>query len=127
MPPRGLALGEYGMIVSMSKRMSRRPASRNHLRRRTKQRKTFTLSPESVAFLEKLSASRANSRGQESVSAVLDDLLLAIGKDKARQDIEDKIGKYYDQRSEEERQEEIDWGKLATGEFVAIELNKYRG
>jgi hypothetical protein len=111
----------------MSKRMSRRPASHSHSRRRTKQRKTFTLSPESVAFLEKLSASRTDSRGQESVSAVLDDLLLAVVRDKDRQDIEDKIGKYYDERSEEERQEEIDWGKLATGEFVAIELNKSRG
>src|SRR5258707_14903311 len=115
------------MIVSMSKRMSRQTsASHTRSRRRIKRRKTFTLSQESVAFLEELSASRKDSRGQESVSAVLDDLLLAIGKDKARQENEDKIGKYYDERSEEERQEEIDWGKLATGEFVAIELSKYR-
>jgi len=44
-----------------------------------------------------------------------------------RQENEDKIGKYYDGRSDQERQEEIDWGKLATGEFVAIELSKRQG
>jgi hypothetical protein len=115
------------MILSMSKRMSRQPASHSHSQRRTKQRKTFTLSPESVAFLEKLSTSRTDSRRRESVSAALDAFLLAVVKDQNRQQIEDQIGKYYDERSEEERQEEIDWGKLATGEFVAIELNKYRG
>jgi hypothetical protein len=113
------------MMVGMSKRMSRQ-TSDTRSRRPIKQRKTFTLSQESVTFLEELSASRKSSRGQESVSAVLDDLLLAIGKDKERQENEDKIGRYYDERSEEERQEEIDWGKLATGEFVAIELSKYR-
>ena len=111
----------------MTKHMSRRKRSRARSRRRTKQRKTFTLSPESVGFLERLSADRvADSGGPESVSAVLDGLLLAIDRDRARQDIEDKIGSYYDERSNEERQEEIDWGNLATGEFVAIELTKKR-
>jgi len=110
----------------MTKRMSfQRPAPRTRLHR-VKQRKTFTLSPESVALLEGLSANRSDSRGRESVSAVLDDLLLAIGKDKARREAEEKIGKYYDERSEEERQEEVEWGNFATGEFLAIELNRSR-
>jgi hypothetical protein len=110
----------------MSKRMNRRLSSYGLQRRRTKQRKTFTLSPESVAFLEQLSANRADSRGQQSVSAVLDDLLLAVVKDKQRQEIEEKIGRYYDERSKAEEQEELDWGKFAMGEFVAIELSKSR-
>ncbi len=115
------------MMVSMSKRMNRQAsANQTRSRRPIKQRRTFTLSHESVAFLEELSACRKKSRGQESVSAVLDNLLLAIGKDKERQENEDKIGKYYDERSDKERQEEIEWGKLATGEFLAIELDKYR-
>ena len=119
-------LAEYGMSIGMTKRMSlQRPAPRTRLRR-VKQRKTFTLSPESVALLEGLTASRSDSRGRESVSAVLDDLLLAIGKDKARREAEEKIGKYYDERSEEERQEEVEWGNFATGEFLAIELNRSR-
>jgi hypothetical protein len=115
-----------GMIVSMSKRMNRQPST-NPARspRRIKQRRTFTLTPESVAFLEELSATRKDSQVRESVSAVLDDLLLAVRKEKYRLENEEKIGKYYDGRSYEERQEEIDWGKLATGEFLAIELNKY--
>jgi len=105
--------------------MSRRTASPRS-QPRNKQRKTFTLSPESVAFLEKLSANRADSRGRESVSAVLDDLLRAVVKNHDRQQIEEQIGKYYDQRSEEQVQEEIDWGTFATDEFVAIELSKSR-
>lgn len=107
--------------------MKRKRGPRVSSRRGVKQRRTFTLSPESVAVLEELSASRKHARGQESVSAVLDDLLLAIRKDKQRQENEDKIGKYYDQRSQEERQEEMDWGALTTGEFLAIELNRHRG
>jgi len=115
------------MSIGMSKRVSPPAQVRDpRSRRRVKQRKTFTLSHESVAFLEELSASRKDPHGQESVSAVLDGLLLAVGKEKDRQENEAKIGKYYDERSEDERQEEIDWGKLATGEFLAIELNKYR-
>jgi hypothetical protein len=111
----------------MSKRMSRQASLlQTRSSRRAKQRKTFTLSQESVALLEELSASDKDSRGLESVSAVLDNLLLAIGKDKVRQENEDKIGKYYDERSDEERQEEIDWGKFATGEFLAVALSKYR-
>jgi hypothetical protein len=112
------------MSIGMSKRMSRSSASLNQ-RATLKRRKTFTLSPQSVALLEGLSAE--DSSGQQSVSAILDRLLLAIGKEKERQENEDKIGKYYDERSDQERQEEIDWGKLATGEFVAIELSKRRG
>jgi hypothetical protein len=93
--------------------------------KQVKQRKTFTLSPESVALLEELSA-RRNPRGPESVSAVLDDLLLALRREKTRQEMEEKIGKYYDERSEAERQEEIEWGKFAMAEFAAIEMNKAR-
>ncbi len=126
LPPHCPRLVEYGMSIGMTKRMSfQRPAPRTRLHR-VKQRKTFTLSPESVALLEGLSANRSDSRGRESVSAVLDDLLLAIGKDKARREAEEKIGKYYDERSEEERQEEVEWGNFATGEFLAIELNRSR-
>lgn len=46
---------------------------------------------------------------------------------KERRKNEEKIGKYYDGRSGQERQEEIDWGRLAISEFVAIESRKPRG
>jgi hypothetical protein len=114
------------MMIGMTKRMStRETATRARLRGQTKQRRTFTLSPESVALLEQLSAQR-NSRGQESVSAVLDDLLMALRREKTRQEMEEKIGRYYDERSEAEREEEIDWGKFAMAEFAAAELIKGR-
>jgi hypothetical protein len=44
----------------------------------------------------------------------------------ARREIKEKIGKHYDERSTEERQEEIDWGNFATKEFIAIEMKKRR-
>lgn len=86
-------------------------------RRPVKQRKTFTLSPESIALLEELSSSSGNPQALESVSAVLDGLLLGIRKEKARQELERKIGKYYDARSREEEEEEIAWGKFALSQF----------
>jgi hypothetical protein len=107
----------------MTKRMNiRRAATPARPGRQVKQRKTFTLSPESVALLEELSLQR-QAHGPESVSAVLDDLLLAMRREKTRQEMEEKIGKYYDGRSEAERQEEIEWGKFAMAEFTAIELD----
>ena len=108
------------MIIGMSKHITAR--KRAVRRPRVKQRRTFTLSPESIALLEELSRQR-RSRGPESVSAVLDDLLLALRHAKNLQEIEEKIGKYYDERSDVERQEETEWGKFAMAEFAAIERN----
>jgi hypothetical protein len=41
-------------------------------------------------------------------------------------EMEAKIAKYYDERSEEEVEEEIAWGKFATAQFVAIEMARER-
>jgi hypothetical protein len=46
--------------------------------------------------------------------------------DKVRQQIEEKIAKYYEERSEEELEEEIAWGKFAVAEFVAIEMDRLK-
>jgi len=114
------------MKIGMTRRMSiRKVRARSRERGRTKPRKTFTLSPESVALLEELSAQRNSRRGQESVSAVLDDLLIALRREKT-QETEERIGKYYDERSEELREEEIAWGEFAMAEFAADEMNKAR-
>ncbi len=86
-------------------------------RRPVKQRKTFTLSAESIALLEELTGRGSNPHALESVSAVLDGLLLGIRKEKARQELERKIGEYYDERSREEEEEEIAWGKFALSQF----------
>jgi hypothetical protein len=88
--------------------------------RQVKQRKTFTLSPQSVAFLEQLSAERS-AHGQESVSAVLDDLLLSFGEEKRRREMERSTQKYYDKRSPQDEEEEIAWAKFALSQFPVWE------
>jgi hypothetical protein len=111
------------MMKGMSKHMrTRKTASSPHPRnspshsRQIKQRKTFTLSPQSVALLEKLSSQRG-AHGQESVSAVLDDLLIAYGEEQRRREIERGTQKYYDERSAEDEEEEIAWAKFALSQF----------
>jgi len=100
----------------MSKRITQRKASFASHRRPIKQRRTFTLSPESVALLKELSAER-NSRGHESVSAVLDDLLTSVREERRRRAIDRSVEKYYSERSPEEEAEEIAWGKFALANF----------
>jgi hypothetical protein len=106
----------------MRKGMSKKPADSQDGSRpsRTKQRRTFTLSPEAVALLDDLSADST------SASSVLDALLLSLRREKKRQEMEERIARYYDQRSEEERREEALWGDFATREFMAAELSRLR-
>ena len=122
------SLALCGMIYGMTKRMrsvktasSPRSMKSPSRRRQVKQRKTFTLSPQSVALLEKLAQQRSAS-GQESVSAVLDDLLIAYGEEQRRREIEQSTHKYYDQRSPEEEEEEIAWGKFALSQFPSVDV-----
>jgi hypothetical protein len=103
------------MMNGMSKRMSSGKATRSR-RRILKARKTFTLSPKSVEVIERL-ASLRNSGGRESASAVLDDLLIAVGEEQRRQAMERSTQQYYDERSPEEEQEEIAWAKFALSQF----------
>jgi len=99
-------------LASGKKRPETRVASRN------KQRRTFTLSPESVALLDELSAS------SKSASSVLDELLLSLRREKERQEMEARIARYYDERSDEERREDSLWADFATREFMAAELSR---
>lgn len=114
----------HGMMLSMSKRMRAvkvpTRVQTSSRRRQVKQRKTFTLSPQSVAFLEELSAERS-ARGQESVSAVLDDLLMSFGEEKRRREMEHSTQKYYDMRSPQDEEEEIAWAKFALSQFPVWE------
>lgn len=93
-------------------------ASRNRPNR--KERKTFTLSRESIALLDELLAGRKSSlRG--SASAVLDDLLRTLHKERRRQAIEQAVSRYYSNASEEERAEEFQWGEFALSQFPGKE------
>ena len=102
--------------MNISPRKKRRDARVTSMGSGPKQRRTFTLSPQAVALLEDLSA---NSK---SASSVLDELLLSLGREKERREMEKRIARYYDERSEEERHGDTLWGDFATREFMAAEL-----
>ena len=97
----------------MSTRKTPSPPARGKYR---KQRKTFTLSPESIALLEELAAQR-NSSGRESVSAVLDSVLVAVREEQQRLAMERSTQKYYDERAPKEEEDEIAWAKFALSQF----------
>jgi hypothetical protein len=82
-----------------------------------KQRRTFTLSPESLAYLEQ----QARERKLGSQSAVLDELLLEKTADQRKAAVEANITAYYDNLSDEEMEEQRAWGKLAEQSLVLTE------
>ena len=90
----------------MSSRTSRKTATRSST---VRAKKSFTLSPSSVAFLEKLRKHRKAS----STSAVLDQLLRETEERQRQETYEKAMLAYYDNRSDEERKEEQLWGEFA--------------
>ncbi len=78
-----------------------------------KAKKSFTLSVESVAFLEEL---RKKNRA-ESISATLEDLLQAMQREEKRTSIEREMTAYYDSLTDEEVAEEKKWGEFARRSF----------
>lgn len=76
-------------------------------------KKSYTLSPESVAFLEKIRVQQHAS----SVSSVLEDLLQSLLKEQENAAIEGAIADYYSSLSRKEVQELTDWGEFAVREF----------
>ena len=74
-----------------------------------KRRRTFTLSPESLAYLDE----QARQRKLGSQSAFLDELLREKTMELRRAALEANVTAYYDSLSEEERQEQRAWGELA--------------
>ncbi len=82
-----------------------------------KERKTFTLSRESVALLNDLRKARRGSRPR-SVSAVLDDLLRALDKRRKQEAVEQAITSFYDGSSEQTQAEEREWGEFSLAQFL---------
>jgi hypothetical protein len=78
-----------------------------------KAKKSFTLSAESVEFLETM----RKKRQALSVSSVLDEILLAVRRSQAKAGVERAVADYYAALSPEERQEQSDWGEFAEREF----------
>jgi hypothetical protein len=78
-----------------------------------KAKKSFTLSPESVEFLETL----CKKRHALSVSAVLEELLQTSRREQARTALGRSVADYYSSLSSEESEEHARWGDFALREF----------
>jgi hypothetical protein len=78
-----------------------------------KAKKSFTLSPDSVAFLETM----REQQQAESISAILDEILQAVRREHERGSLERAVASYYSSLSTEEVTEQADWGTFALGEF----------
>jgi hypothetical protein len=79
----------------------------------SKKKKSFTLSPSSIVFLERLKRERKGA----SVSLILDELILQAEARRRRRTTEEAISAFYDSLSEEERKEEAAWGDFARNQW----------
>ena len=78
-----------------------------------KPKKSYTLSRESVAFLEAM----RKKRRARSVSSVLDEILQALRRQQERSTIDQAIASYYTSLSATEATEQVQWSELALREF----------
>ncbi len=78
-----------------------------------KAKKSYTLSPESLAFLETL----RKRRRAASISSVLEEILQAIRRRQERAGIEKSVTAYYSSLSDQEVAEQAQWGEFALSEF----------
>jgi hypothetical protein len=81
-----------------------------HPNRKTK--KSYTLSPESVAFLETM----RKKRQMESISAVLEEILQAVRRSQELASVERAVSAYYSSLDDKELQEHTLWGDFAMAE-----------
>lgn len=95
--------------------ISKMNAHTKHKRAAPKARKTYTLSPELVEFLE---ATRKRRRAP-SVSSVLQDILQAARREEEKARVEKAVADYYGSLSREEADEQSEWGEFAMREFPA--------
>ena len=78
-----------------------------------KAKKSYTLSPESVEFLE---AMRKKLRAV-SVSSVLEKILQAARDQQGRMSVERAVADYYGSLAPGEVEEQTEWGRFALREF----------
>jgi antirestriction protein len=79
-----------------------------------KAKKSFTLSVESVAFLEEM----RQKSSTESTSAILEEILQAARREEKRIETDRAITEYYNSLSDEEAAEERQWGEFARRAFA---------
>jgi hypothetical protein len=80
-----------------------------------KAKKSFTLSVESVAFLEEMQ----KRSSAESVSATLEEIIQAMRREEQRAATDLAMTAYYDSLSDEEVAEERQWGEFARRALLA--------
>jgi hypothetical protein len=98
-------------------RRSKRTARIREDAKANKERKTFTLSRESIALLNDLRAARRGPH-HRSVSAVLDELLRALDKQRKREAIDQAVTSFYNGLSPEMHAEEQEWGEFSLAQFM---------
>jgi hypothetical protein len=78
-----------------------------------KAKKSFTLSPESVAFLEAMEKRKQAG----SISAVLEEILQAVRREHERGSVEQAVANYYSSLSTDEAADQAEWAEFALHEF----------
>ena len=84
-----------------------------HLRKGRKAKKSYTLSPESVEFLEAM----CKKRHAPSVSSILEEILQVARRAHRMTALERAISDYYSSLSSQEAVEHAEWGEFALREF----------
>jgi hypothetical protein len=79
-----------------------------------KAKKSYTLSPESVDFLE----AQRRKRRASSISAVLEEILQAARREAEMATINQSVTAYYDSLSDEEAEELSEWGKFGLRQLL---------
>ncbi len=82
-------------------------------RSRSKARKTFSLSRETVRYLESL----RKEKKKDSMSSVLEDVIRQQQQSKEMERISASVTRYYDSLSPEEVAEDRAWGDFAATQF----------
>lgn len=82
-----------------------------------KARKTFSLSRESLSYLESLRKERRN----DSMSAILEEIIRRQQQAEAMQRISASVASYYDSFSDEQVVEDSTWGEFAETQFSGEE------
>lgn len=98
------------MKSKMKSRTTGRPAP--------KAKKSYTLSLETVAFLEMM----RKKRRAASVSSILEEIVQAARREQELASIERGVKEYYDSLSADEISEQSQWGDLALRNFPDEEL-----
>lgn len=78
-----------------------------------KARKTFSLSHETVRYLESL----RKERKKDSMSSVLEDVIRQLQQTKEMERISASVTRYYDSLTPEEIAEDRAWGEFAATQF----------